>query len=99
MEKQCWLCHRKQDELLMFAEDRTKCSEYLADFILDYENEKDVFLEIDVLGTKVTVCPVCYNLMLCVLDSEYFEDRFDDVLSKYRVKGQLELELEEGADK
>jgi len=101
-KKECWLCHRKQEEILKFAEDKT-CSQYLAESIFgNYEYEKTVFYEIDVLGTKVPICPICFYLIQnIVLKDEYFEDRFDELLSGYRVQisGHLVAEESEGEKK
>jgi len=95
-KKECWLCHRKQEEILKFAEKKT-CSQYLAESIFDnYENEKTVFYEVDLLGTKVTVCPVCFYLIQnIVLKDEYFKDRLDELLSSYRIQMSAHLIAEE----
>ena len=102
-EKECWLCHRRQDEILKFAEDKAKRSDdyHLAFIILDsFEYHKDVFSEVDVIGVKITLCPVCYFLLESVFDLPYFEDKFDEQLRKYRFKGQFDYELlkEEGSE-
>jgi hypothetical protein len=96
-DKQCWLCHRGQEEILKWAKENYNPSEenLASEISYLYDDKKDVFLEVDVLDLKIILCPVCYHLLESILDWRYFEERFDEQLKKYYATAKLKLIFED----